>query len=955
MAINRNKILKSAQKFVQKGQLKKAIKEYSKIIEDDPKDVRTLLKLGDLYSKRDLISEAIETYQSVANYYTNDGFYLKAIAVYKQILKIKKEDNADIFLKLADLFHQLGLVSDAIQNYNIVAEEYEQKGKKEESLGLYKKIANLNPDNIQGKIKLADMYQQGGYTDQAIDELKTLVVALKEKGDDEELVRILEKLHSLDSNDAEILKDLCTVYLRNDEAKKALMKLQVAYKTNPEDAGIMELLAQTFIQEHENDKAVSVLEELQATYLREKVDQKAHEVAQKIAELTGNTDVSSSISGVSSFTGESDQQMEAGQVDAIYADETSTVSSISKFLTEADVFIKYGLLPKAINQIDKVLKEDSDNLIARAKLKDIYLKQNNTESAVAELLACANICQKKKDKTREKQYLNEVLSIDAENTEAQSRLEVISTEDSAVSDDVLEQEVGSEEIQADIAVGEVSELDLGDLNSELIEKSEEHNSEEVTGTKEIDIGDLDEEDTYPGTKVIEREQRPASDDIDLDSIDLDASSFDSDIKEDAQGIESIASDIESLDSDLGESFGGQEVDAEIKEEALPDANETPNDSLNIDEDILKETGIDFGDDPISAEPGQPQNDVLSLEGFDDFNLGSNDELDELDIDAELDKVVSDKEEPKIEEDDEVFISKDTTAVDLDVTGGDILDSEDLTLDSISDDLGISNDDIDIELPDADQGTELLESESEEIKDEIINEPLESVSEELSEEIFIDEVIETQNLDESSADLEGLKDIALPIENKYEEVLLEEKREIPAQAPAVPAEQSTKSLSNSELSEIDFFIAQSMFIEAKELIDKYLDAYPGDQNLKDRLNSIQSAFQTCKPQDSFIQKDYNLAADSFIGDENSLPKDASRLNIKLDPSDFHVSSDDIKVKLSNLNAEISKILYPSMEFKVSLLDDGKLSFDLGRKGKVKNDQKKEEMQRSSNKSDKISYL
>ena len=46
--MNRNKTIAAAQKFVQKGQLAKAIREYLKIVEEDPRDVRIWLKIGDL-------------------------------------------------------------------------------------------------------------------------------------------------------------------------------------------------------------------------------------------------------------------------------------------------------------------------------------------------------------------------------------------------------------------------------------------------------------------------------------------------------------------------------------------------------------------------------------------------------------------------------------------------------------------------------------------------------------------------------------------------------------------------------------------------------------------------------------------------------------------------------------------------------------------------------------------
>jgi len=89
VATNKDKLIAGAQKLVEKGQFEKAIKEYLKVVADDDKDVRIWLKIGDLYAKLSKKPEAAETYAKVAQFYSDQGFYLKAVAVYKQILKIE--------------------------------------------------------------------------------------------------------------------------------------------------------------------------------------------------------------------------------------------------------------------------------------------------------------------------------------------------------------------------------------------------------------------------------------------------------------------------------------------------------------------------------------------------------------------------------------------------------------------------------------------------------------------------------------------------------------------------------------------------------------------------------------------------------------------------------------------------------------------------------------------------
>jgi len=89
--IDREKTLQAAQKYIEKKRYDRAIAEYQRIVQDDPNDARTLLKIGDLQARLSAYPEAIATYDRVGQYYSSQGFALKAIAVYKQIRELIKK------------------------------------------------------------------------------------------------------------------------------------------------------------------------------------------------------------------------------------------------------------------------------------------------------------------------------------------------------------------------------------------------------------------------------------------------------------------------------------------------------------------------------------------------------------------------------------------------------------------------------------------------------------------------------------------------------------------------------------------------------------------------------------------------------------------------------------------------------------------------------------------------
>src|SRR4026209_2161524 len=133
MAIEKSKILKNAEKFVASGKISQAIEEYQKILKENPKDWKRKIQIGDLMLKVNRNAEAIEYFQNVADHYYADGFFLKAIAIYKRINKLDPT-LTDICTKLADLYLKQGLTMDAKSQLQVVAQHYLSKNQSKEAI-----------------------------------------------------------------------------------------------------------------------------------------------------------------------------------------------------------------------------------------------------------------------------------------------------------------------------------------------------------------------------------------------------------------------------------------------------------------------------------------------------------------------------------------------------------------------------------------------------------------------------------------------------------------------------------------------------------------------------------------------------------------------------------------------------------------------------------------------------
>ncbi len=86
--INPVKVKQDAEKEERAGRVDKAILLYRQLVDDNPRDWNTIKKIGDLYVRLNKNKEASGEYAKVAEFYSRDGFLLKAIAVWKQINKL---------------------------------------------------------------------------------------------------------------------------------------------------------------------------------------------------------------------------------------------------------------------------------------------------------------------------------------------------------------------------------------------------------------------------------------------------------------------------------------------------------------------------------------------------------------------------------------------------------------------------------------------------------------------------------------------------------------------------------------------------------------------------------------------------------------------------------------------------------------------------------------------------
>lgn len=241
-AINKRKLLESAQKNLQKGALDKALKDYQALLEADPRDANVRLKVGDLQLKRGQNDDAIAAYLKVADQFMRGGFDAKAVALYKQVTKIDPK-RIDVQIPLADLYQRLGLTTDAMAALQTVAEAYQRDGRRREALELLRRMAGLDPTNTTSRLKVAELLQGEGLGEEALIEFEEAAAELGRQGDWEARANVLTRILEVAPNRIEALDALVTLWLEQSRPRRAEPFARLLYELDSERAESCENLA----------------------------------------------------------------------------------------------------------------------------------------------------------------------------------------------------------------------------------------------------------------------------------------------------------------------------------------------------------------------------------------------------------------------------------------------------------------------------------------------------------------------------------------------------------------------------------------------------------------------------------------------------------------------------------------------------------------------------------------
>jgi len=230
---SREKVVQNAEKYVSRGKIESGIKEYRKLLDENPNDISTLNRVGDLYARISRNSEAIDLFHQIAEQYATDGFLVKAIAIYKKIIKLDPT-LLEIYEQLADLYHRQGLVNEARTQYQVLADYYIKHDKPASAIHVYERMVELEPDNPTHHVKLAELYQKEEMFDQAMGEYRAIAELMLEHGRGEEAAQVYERGLTVTAEDIGFITDGVLKLKEAGHIAAAAHFLSLAVERNPQ-------------------------------------------------------------------------------------------------------------------------------------------------------------------------------------------------------------------------------------------------------------------------------------------------------------------------------------------------------------------------------------------------------------------------------------------------------------------------------------------------------------------------------------------------------------------------------------------------------------------------------------------------------------------------------------------------------------------------------------------------
>jgi tetratricopeptide (TPR) repeat protein len=259
LPIDRTQALKNAEKLLRQGKLDGAIAEYLRIVEEQPRDWNTRNALGDLYVRAGQADKAAAQYAQIAEHLLHEGFYPRAAALFKKILKIKPDDEG-VHLNLGEISAKQGLLADAKGYFTTVANKRRARGDRAGADEVVVRLGSLDPADFDARVMAAKTLADNGDEIAAAMQYRSMHADLLEKGRVVEAAAALREAVKLNPDDVEGRAELAKAAVATGDLESA--KSYLDRSIAGDDPALLLALMEIELRSGAMDSARELLKEL---------------------------------------------------------------------------------------------------------------------------------------------------------------------------------------------------------------------------------------------------------------------------------------------------------------------------------------------------------------------------------------------------------------------------------------------------------------------------------------------------------------------------------------------------------------------------------------------------------------------------------------------------------------------------------------------------------------------
>ena len=266
MAADVSKHLERAKKFLEKNRVEDAIQAYLAALDGAPQHQEATQALGDLYTRSDRPDLAAIYYGNLFDLLVEPREESKALAIYNRFLRSgPAAQPPERIARYAFLQQKQNRPDEAIEQYSKAAELFSEAGREEDALFCWERVAQLDPENLERQLKMAETAERIGKTALAARAYLRAGQLATSSGAAEDALRLLGKAHGLAPQERSGALLYAEAKLRKGDAADAA-KLLEPFAAAENDAAFHDTFADALMKAGQLDRARQILEKL----LREK-------------------------------------------------------------------------------------------------------------------------------------------------------------------------------------------------------------------------------------------------------------------------------------------------------------------------------------------------------------------------------------------------------------------------------------------------------------------------------------------------------------------------------------------------------------------------------------------------------------------------------------------------------------------------------------------------------------